>query len=178
MIDATPRRLLPFDVDLGVVRTVGATASRDRPPSPPTYVELVEAGLVAPGNDPDLSFNSAERSLAEWLRQRGLKVLSVQRRLGTYERTPDAALPEHQATVELKRATTSLTAMVRSVRLGRGQSRRVLIDSRGQGGDVGWALTSIATAVRYYGAHLDEIVVVLSDDQSVGWWHGRDAGVE
>ncbi len=177
-LDSTPPRLLPFDVDFGQARIIGDEASSDRPPNPPRYAELLDAGLIAPVDDPDRSFEGKETATAVWLRQSGLVVLSIKRRTGNRERTPDAALPEHEATVELKRTVASVTAIVRAIRLGRGQSRRVAVDIRGQGAEAALAMTGIATAVRFYGEHLDEIIVVVSDDQSVGWWHGRDAGSE
>ncbi len=87
-------------------------------------------------------------------------------------------MPEHEATVELKRTAATVTAIVRAIRLGRGQSRRVAVDVRGQHADGLLAMSAIATGVRFYGSHLDEIIVVVSDGQSVGWWHGRDTGAE
>jgi hypothetical protein len=170
------RRLLPYDVDAGSALRIGATHSADRPPNPPTYDQLTADGLVAPVDDPDRWFSEEEKHLAEWLRSRGVVVLSVQRRMGQRERTPDAVLGEGAATVELKHVVASVTAIVRAVRLGRGQSRRVVVDIRGPRADVGLALVAIRRAVRFYGSWLDEIVVVVNDDRSVGWTHGRDVG--
>lgn len=176
--DDVSQRLLPYDVDFGQARTIGSEASASRPPNPPSFADLAEAGLFAPEGDPDRSFNTNEKSFADWMRNRGLKVLSIQRRVGIYERTPDAALIDHEVTVELKRTTASLTAIVKGIRMGRGQSRRVAIDVRGQACDAALALTAIARAVRFYGEHLEEIIVVVEDGQSVGWWRGRDTGSE
>lgn len=177
--DDAARRVLPYDIDFRMARPLGATHSPERPPNPPSHAELIELGLVAPRDDPDRWFNSQEKQLADWLRRRGIGLLSVRRRMGEHERTPDAVITNEPVTVELKYCpVASVTGIVRAVRLGRGQSRRVVVDVRGPRADPALALAAIGRALRYYGFWLDEIVVVVTEGQSIGWWHGRNARSE
>lgn len=174
MASGIPLRLLPCNVDLGIVARVEGLHSRARPPDPPRYDELEREGLIAPGDHQYRWFSDDEQHLARWLDARGTRVVSVERREGRRERTPDAVLPTARETVEFKRSTPTATAVARSIRSGRGQSRRVLVDIRGPKADVGVAVAGMNRAVRLYGLWLDEVVVVVTDDWSVGWWHGRD----
>lgn len=136
------------------------------------------SNLIAPASDPYRWFSDDERRLAEWIQDRGASVRSVERREGQRERTPDAVLTPASKTVEFKKSVCSTTAIVREVRSGRKQSRRIAIDARGRGADKGVATPALAGAIKLYGLWIDEVVVVTSDDCSLGWWYGRDPRAE
>lgn len=167
--DAAPLRLLPYDVAVATpwaFDTPGAT----RQPTPPSYEEI--AGHIAPLAAPDKWFSPAELSAATWLRSRGLEVCSIERREGHLQRTPEAAVAIRQTTVELKCATGSVNSIVQRIRAGRWQSRRVVVDVRSTGTTLATAEAGVHRALIRYQGDLDEVVVLVSDDLSVGWSHG------
>ena len=48
----------------------------------------------------------------------------------------------------------------------------VVIDLRNQGSHLDDARAGLDLALRRYGLHLDETLLVLADDLAVGWFHG------
>lgn len=164
-----PWRLLPRDVTVDTPWSLegGDVESRAEPP---TFEEI--AAGIAPAGDPDKWFSTVERSSAAWLRGRGLDVLSVQRREGNLLKTPDAVIVTPPATIEIKSATGTLNSIVQRVRSGRWQSRRVMVDVRGTGTTPATAESAVRAALIRYQRDLDEVIIVVSDDLSVGWSHG------
>ena len=169
---AVPFRVLPFDVDHVFEGVPGGLERSDRPPAPPTYAELEAAGLIAPADDPDRWFSPAEASTAAWLRGRDCPTLSVRRLEGRYRKTPDAVAAHVAVTIETKTADSTANAITQRVREGRKQARRVVIDLRNQGSHLDDARAGLDLALRRYGLHLDETLLVLADDLAVGWFHG------
>ncbi len=169
---AAPSRVLPFDVDHVYEGLLGGLERPDRPPAPPTYEELEDEGLIAPADDPYRWFSPEERSAAEWLRDRQCPVLSVRRRDGQHRKTPDAVAVHVAITIETKTADSSTNANAQRIREGRRQARRVMLDLRGTAASLDEARAGLNLALGRYGQHLDEILIVLADDLSVGWSHG------
>lgn len=62
--------------------------------------------------------------------------------------------------------------MVQRIRGGRWQSRRVMVDVRGTATTAVTAQAALRSALIRYQADLDEVIIVVSDDLSVGWTHG------
>lgn len=168
-LDHGPRHVLPCDL---TVETPWSLEGGDieRRATPPSYEEI--ANGIAPADDPDRWFSEIERSSAAWLRGRGVDVRSVQRREGHLLKTPDAAAVAMQVTLEIKGASGSLNSIVQRIRDGRWQSRRVMVDVRGTGTDAAAAEAALRTALIRYQRELDEAIIVVSEDVSVGWTHG------
>lgn len=172
MIDqpaAAPLRLLPYDVTVATPWAFDAPGA-SKQPTPPLYEEI--ANHIAPVADPDKWFSPVELSTANWLRRRGLEVRSIERRAGHLQRTPDAAAAIHRTTVELKSASGSVNSIVQRIRDGRWQSRRVVVDVRGTSTTPATAETGVHRALIRYQGDLDEVVVLVTDDLSVGWSNG------
>lgn len=172
--DPSRLRLLPFDLDYRHIGQLGDMKDPNNPPNPPTYVDLVTAGVIAPEADPDLFFDADEVRTAEWLRLRGLHVLSVDRRGGHAERTPDAVIAGLPATLETKTSIASENAILTQVRSGRGQSRRIVVDARKGNIDVGTAQAGLAHALRQYGRQIDEVAIILGNGTGLAWWGARE----
>lgn len=168
-LDEGPRQVLPRDL---AVETPWSLEGGDieKRATPPTYDEIADG--IAPADDPDKWFSDVERGSAGWLRRRGVDVRSVQRREGYLLKTPDAVAVTVPVTVEIKRATGTLNSIVQRVRDGRWQSRRVMVDVRGTGTTPATVEVAVRTALIRYQRDLDEVVIVVSDDLSVGWAHG------
>jgi hypothetical protein len=113
----------------------------------PSAKELHEGGLVA--SAPWQHFSPAERTLAQWLREQGVEVLSSAARTGEGEATPDAVLLDVPVTVELKALDEPTPSAIRArVRIARrGQSRRVVIDGRAVGLMAEFAVSGIDRAL-------------------------------
>lgn len=142
--DEATKRVLPFDVGFGVAARVGAT--RDRLEARPDHSRPVRHGSVgwAVGQGCPTDGSAPSRSgLRNGCCNRGVGLLSVRRRLGENEQTPDAILADQPVTIELKCPVASVTAMVRAARLARGQSRRVVIEIQGPRADAALALAAI-----------------------------------
>lgn len=167
--EATPQRLLPCDVLVPTPGSVGSVGF-DRQPAPPTYAEI--ADRIAPGDDPDRWFSSAERASATWLRSRGFGVRSVKRREGHLLKTPDAAAVEVSIAIEIKSAIGSVNSIVQRIREARWQARHVVVDVRDTGTTRTTAEDALRRALVKYQDDLDEVVIVVTDDLSVGWNHG------
>lgn len=165
-------RILPFDLNVEAKGYLGNVLKHRPPPAPPSYRDLEAAGLVAPEDDADRWFRPEERLTARWLRSRGLDVLSVQRREGQHLKTPDAVASGFAITVETKSAVATTNAVVQRIRAARWQARHVVVDIRGARATPAIAEAGLQSAVRMYGALLDEVVVVVSDDLGLGWWRG------
>lgn len=164
--------MLPFDVTVTPRAPLGDVFKVGKTPQPPSYEELDNAGLIAPPENADRWFSHEEQLTATWLRDRGVTVRSVQRREGRYLKTPDAVAPEFAVTIETKRAIATINAIVQRIRGARWQARHVIVDLRGSGASRGLAETALEAALRMYGNHLDEVVLITSDDLGVGWTHG------
>lgn len=54
------------------------------------------------------------------------------------------------------------------IRYARWQARHVVIDLRGTGTTRGVAEGALTAALRMYGEHLDEVVLIVTDDLGVG----------
>ncbi len=167
--DAAPLRLLPYDVAVATPWALEAPGATKQP-TPPSYEEV--ADRIAPSTDPDKWFSPIELRTANWLRSRGLDVRSIERREGHLQRTPDAAAAIHRATVELKSASGSVNSIVQRIRDGRWQSRHVVVDIRGTGATLTTAEAGIHHALIRYQRDLEDLVVLVTDDLSVGWSHG------
>lgn len=161
--------LLPVDVSVATPRPLAATA-HDKPPTPPGYGEVVDG--VAPENDPDKWFTMAERATAEWLRNRGVDVRSVERREGHLLKTPDAIAGSAPITVEFKGAIGSVNSIVQRIRQGRWQARHVVVDVRNTGTTRATAEDAVRRALVKYQADLDEVIIIVANDLSVGWTRG------
>lgn len=165
------RRVLPYDVAVVPDGPLGGAVSpHDGEPRPPTYDEI--AHLIAPAHDPDRWFTPEELAAADWLRSRGVDVLSLDRREGHLLKTPDAVAVTRPITIEAKRAAGNINSMVQRIRYARWQARHVVIDLRGTGSTRTSAEAGLVAALRRYGEHLDEVVLIVSDDLGVGWTHG------
>ena len=164
--------MLPYDVRITPRWALGEVIKEGRPPTPPSYDELVDDALIASAEAPDQWFTSAEQLTAEWLRSRSLDVRSVRRRDGLHLKTPDMVAAAFGVPIETKRAVGTTNAIVQRIRSARWQARHVVIDLRGA--KVSRTITDagLHTALRLYGHHLDEVVLIVSDDLGVGWSHG------
>lgn len=161
---------MPYDIVADPPRILGSVAEPYNLPVPPRYTDI--ADLIAPAEDPNRWFSPEELSTAEWLRGRGLDVASVERRTGHLLKTPDAVAVGHPITIELKRAVGTANSIVQRLRNARWQARHVVIDLRDTGTTLDLAGSALSSALRMYGDHLDEVVLILSNDLSVGWHHG------
>lgn len=170
--DEDSHRVLPYDVAMRPKAALGHVFKVGKEPTPPSHQELLDAGLIAPEGDPDRWFSPEEKLTADWLRSRGLEVRSVQRREGQHLKTPDAVAPEFAVTIEAKRAAATMNAIVQRIRSARWQARHVAVDLRGTGTDQALAEAALEVALRMYGRHLDETVLIVTDRLSVGWTHG------
>jgi hypothetical protein len=168
----TPLRVLPYDVAITPRAGIGNVLKRRQELSPPSVEALRAEGLVADEHDPDRWFSADERLTVAWLRGRGVDVVSVQRREGRHLKTPDAVAPSAGVTLEIKHPVATSNAIVQRVRVGRKQSRRIVIDLRGSGADRDLAEIALGSAIRMYGDHLDEVVLIVNDDLALGWTHG------
>lgn len=75
-------------------------------------------------------------------------------------------------TIEATRAAGNINSIVQRIRYARWQARHVVIDLRGTGSTPTSAEAGLVAALRRYGEHLDEIVLIVSDDLGVRWTHG------
>lgn len=87
-------------------------------------------------------------------------------------KTPDMFATAFGVPIETKRAVGTTNAIVQRIRSARWQARHVVIDLRGANASRTVADAGRQTALRLYGHHLDEVVLILSDDLGVGWSHG------
>lgn len=134
---------------------------------PPTVEQLCAEGRIGTGWE---HFSRRESATAEWLRARGVDVVSV--RTSDVERvaSPDAVAVVANVTVEYKTVdAATANAVFQAIRDGRHQSRRVVVDGRGIGLDPGLAVDGLAEALRKGGGDLDEVVVILTDDRDLHW---------
>ena len=166
---STPQRLLPCDVVVSTPGSIGRIGF-DRRPTPPSYNDIVSG--IAPADDPDKWFSASERSMAAWLRSRGLAVRSVQRREGRLLKTPDAVAVAAPIAIEIKGAIGSVNSIVQRIREGRWQARHVVVDVRGTDATRATAETALHRALIKYKEDLDEVAVLVTDNLSVGWFHG------
>jgi hypothetical protein len=97
---------------------------------------------------------------AQWLRSRGLNVLSVLEREGNEDRTPDAVIVGVPVTLEAKSTVATVNSIAQQIRSGRRQSRRVVVDGQQANAQLDVAQAGLATALRKYGQHLDEVVTI------------------
>lgn len=171
-VGETPLHVLPYDVAITPRAGIGNVLKGRHQPSPPSVEVLRAQGLVAGQHEPDRWFSAEERLTAGWLRGRGLEVVSVQRREGRHLKTPDAVVPSAEVTIEIKHPVATSNAIVQRVRVGRKQSRRIVIDLRGSGAYRDLAEVALSSAVRMYGDDLDEVVLIVNDDLALGWTHG------
>lgn len=138
-------------------------------PVVPSVMDLIHS--LAPEDDPDRYFLPKEKYAAEWLRfDGGHQIISVDR--SNNVRHPDAILNDgmNWCTVEIKTLTTpSPNAVIQNLRLGRRQSRIVVLD--GQPAKLSWesAETGAQGAIRRYGDDFDQIIVRLGDGSSLHW---------
>lgn len=167
-----PQRVLPFDIAVGPRSVLSAGVIKGPPPTPPTYEEVSTEGITASSDDPDRWFLPAERSVADWLRNRGLDIRSVRERTGHALKTPDAVATSQNVTFEFKTAVGSTNSIVQRIRTARWQARRVVIDVRGTGTTREAATAGLAAALDMYDAHLDEVVIIVTDNLAIGWTHG------
>ncbi|RNL66251.1 hypothetical protein EFK50_01090 [Nocardioides marmoriginsengisoli] len=138
-----------------------------------SYADLEQRGLLA-GDDPYEYFDEGEQSVVDWLARRGVSNVRSVRQVQDI-RTPDSVLDGVAVTVEIKtlKSVGTETAIYNAIRSARGQSKRIIIDGRRQGVEPGAAARGIRKALGVYGEELVEVIVILGDRTSVGWWHGR-----
>lgn len=162
--DAEPDRHLPGASRLTVAQRA-RLPRRDQLPAagkqPPTVEQLRDEGRVGDSDEHFLpgKHGDADREVAAELRRRGADVRSVRRieRLG--ERNPDAVVGG--AVTEFKTpASSSDTAMYRTVRGARAQARIVVVDCRAAGTIEADALEGLANALRMGGGDLDEVLIM------------------
>lgn len=128
--------------------------------------------MIAPDDDPDRWFSPQELVTATWLRSRGLDVRSVEVRRLQGLKTPDAVAAAHPITIETKTAIGTLNSILKRIRTARWQARHVVLDLRGTGTTREAATAGLAAALDMYGEQLDEVVVIVTDNLSIGWTHG------
>jgi len=100
----------------------------------------------------------------------------VDRRPGHHQRTPDAVIEAVPVTLETKTAVATENAILAGIRTGRHQSRRIVVDARIGDLQQTIARAGLGHALRQYGRHLDEIVIILGDDSGLGWWSAGEPG--
>ena len=164
--------VLPFDVAVGPRSVLSGSVVKGPPPTPPTYGDVLAEDLVAPEYDPDRWFLPSELPAVTWLRSRGLDVRSVRCRTGQALKTPDAVAPDHHVTIEIKTAVGSPNSIIQRIRTARWQARHVMVDLRGTGTTREAAAAGLAAALDMYGMHLDEVVIIVTDNLAIGWVHG------
>ena len=125
--------------------------------------ELEALRLVADGWE---HFDVNERSIAGWLRENDVHVVSVQRSQVSAQRTPDAVLIAGPASVEFKTPESS-GGIYAGVRAGRSQSRRLVVDLRSLVAP-DW-LSGLSRALSRGGGDLDEVLMILPDGEGVAW---------
>ena len=118
-----------------------------------------------------------ERRIAEWLRERGVIVRSVDEM--RRRRPPDAVTTGRRSTpVEFKTlhpvdgVTFSHLTCIDNIRGVATKCRRGVIDARATNGSAEDAAAAIASALVEVGVNLDEIVVLIRDGRqcvAVGW---------
>ena len=161
--------LLPIDVSVPTPWHLGATGF-DKQPMPPPYDEVAHG--IASDADPDRWYSAAERATAAWLRNRDVDVRSVERREGHRLKTPDAVAVTAPITIEIKGAVGSVNSIVQRIRQARWQARHVVVDVRGTGTTRELAEDALRRALIKYQDDLDEVIVIVTDELSVGWSHG------
>lgn len=87
-------------------------------------------------------------------------------------KTPDAVAVTVPVTIEIKGAIGSVNSIVQRIREGRWQARHVVVDVRGTGTTRATGEDALRRALIKYQADLDEVVIIVTDDLSVGWNHG------
>lgn len=140
---------------------------------PPSANHLIQEGLVATNDDPDRFFAGSERSIAGWLRAKGVRELrSVRERSVENEPTPDSVFDQFGVTNTLEmKALDQPTegALSGAIRRGRRQSPIVVVDGRSVQISRGVAEAGLRRAVRSYGNDLRQVLVVLDDEAVIGW---------
>lgn len=134
--------------------------------------ELRALELVAPTDDADRYFDEEnkakgkparpETEAAEWLREKGIDVLSVSRAGGEHGKLPDALAIVADRTVEVKTvAAASGNAIAKAIRRGSDQSDRLFVDAAPAGMPIAVAEEGLRNGIRVAGARLVEIVVLV-----------------
>jgi len=135
---------------------------------PPTGEQLYERGLVAPTTDPYRYFSRDEIVVANFLRSRGLPILSVN--TNDAYNTADAVTAQGTiAAVEIKsQSRPVVTTTVAHLRKAAVQSRNVVIHNKG-GMTTSEARAAITKGLAESGHHLDNIIIMLDGGRCVHW---------
>ncbi len=80
--------------------------------------------------------------------------------------------PDRHVTIEIKTAVGSPNSIIQRIRTARWQARHVVVDLRGTGTTREAAAAGLAAALDMYGMHLDEVVIIVTDNLAIGWAHG------
>ncbi len=149
-----------------------ASSARTEPPLPEDILRTAEvASADWPADELDKYFETqAERDLAQILRDRyGVKLRSVEGRNKPGVRTPDAVTIDGVQGVEMKEASSD-RAVRTHLRWAMQQADTVVIDARRTSPDA--ARAGLDAALRQYGGHYREILLVLRGGRAVRWAHG------
>ncbi|MBT2265912.1 hypothetical protein [Rhodococcus erythropolis] len=159
--------------------------------TPKTADELRDLGLVAPAEDPDRYFDRdkktrgkperPETEVADWLRDQDIDVISVDEGNGALGKVPDSIAIASDQTVEIKTTTGGWRAVSERIVGGKEQSERVIVNATASNLTVEQAERGLRNGIRDAGAHLTEVVVIVSlagdnrrggRDVVLSWRHG------
>lgn len=185
--DVERRHILPEGIVID-----GETPGGSPPRNPPkTADELRDLGLVAPAEDPDRYFDRdkktrgkperPETEVADWLRDQDIDVISVDEGNGALGKLPDSIAIASDQTVEIKTTTGGWRAVSERIVGGKEQSERVIVNATASNLTVEQAERGLRNGIRDAGAHLTEVVVIVSlagdnprggRDVVLSWRHG------
>lgn len=185
--DVERRHILPEGIVID-----GETPGGSPPRNPPkTADELRDLGLVAPAEDPDRYFDRdkktrgkperPETEVADWLRDQDIDVISVDEGNGALGKVPDSIAIASDQTVEIKTTTGGWRAVSERIVGGKEQSERVIVNATASNLTVEQAERGLRNGIRDAGAHLTEVVVIVSlagdnprggRDVVLSWRHG------
>ncbi|CAM3765668.1 hypothetical protein [Nocardiopsis rhodophaea] len=114
-------------------------------------------------------YDAKERSIAEFLKEHGIEVRSVDVARTDGVKSPDSVIDGTSSTLEFKTVeTSSKNALIQNIRKGREQSSRLAIDLRSGGTPQETAISGLNDALRRYGGDLKE-VVLIGDGYVITW---------
>ena len=114
-------------------------------------------------------YDGKEQAIAEYLREHGIEVRSVDVARSDGVKSPDSVVVGRDVTIEFKTPeTASKNAIIQNLRKGREQSSRLVIDVRSVDTPKETSMAALRDSLRRYGGDLEE-VLIIGNDYVISW---------
>ncbi|WP_116248155.1 hypothetical protein [Nocardiopsis sp. FIRDI 009] len=108
-------------------------------------------------------YDDKERAIAEYLREHGIEVQSVDVARSDGIKSPDSVVVGRDVTIEFKTPeTASKNAIIQNLRKGREQSSRIVIDVRSVNTPQETSMSALRDSLRRYGGDIEEVLIIGS----------------